>query len=87
MSNIMKLVFFTTSFFPVFVLVSALAYDKNHGLSVGAAAAAGAALIVYFILEKKIVVTGTFTSKVTDYEEHEENILMYIIAYLPRFFP
>lgn len=86
MPPLTKLLFFVSSFFPVYGLIAALAWSENHQLAKYALIAFVTAPLIYIVVENFSSKSQEIPLKINHVCSKNENVLMYIIAYLPPFF-
>lgn len=86
MPSIGKILFFFSSWSPAYAIMALIAHARHPQIAMGFAVLTGLSIIVYFIMERAIFSRAQRTLKVKSIGRRDENILMYVIAYLPPFF-
>lgn len=67
-------------------MMGALTFDSDRTVSYCYFAVSVVGVLLYFIMEKAIFQTSASSLQIREIERRDENVLMYIIAYLPPFF-
>ena len=86
MPPITKILFFVSSFFLVYGLVAALSWHENNELAKYSLVAFFVAPFLYIVVENFTAKSQEIPLKINSVSSKNENVMMYIIAYLPPFF-
>lgn len=81
-----KFLLFFSSWFPAYAMMGALTFDSDRTVSYWYFAISVVGVLLYFVMEKAIFQQSASSLKIAEIERRDENVLMYIIAYLPPFF-
>jgi hypothetical protein len=81
-----KFLLFFSSWAPAYGMIALIASDSLPAVSLTMAAATGLSIVLYFVVEHLLFAGGTRALKIKSISRRDENVVMYIIAYLPPFF-
>jgi len=81
-----KVLLFFSSWFPAYGMMGLIAYSKHPRLAFGFFALGALSIGVYFLMERLIFGRSARSLKVAEISRRDENVLMYVVAYLPPFF-
>jgi hypothetical protein len=86
MTALGKFFLFFSSWFPAYAMVGLIAWEKNRGIAIGSLGLTVLSVLVYFVMERIIFSRAPRSLQVAEINRRDENLLMYVIAYLPPFF-
>jgi hypothetical protein len=86
MSGFGKFLLFFSSWFPAYAMVGLISLDGHKRMPYLAFGITVVSIAVYFFMERIIFARGPRSLKILEISRKDENILMYVIAYLPPFF-
>jgi hypothetical protein len=86
MTFAVKVLFFISSFTPVYAMIAALSWSVNRQLAYICLGLIVFSVVLYFVIENAYASDVEVPLKVYSVKPRSENVFMYIIAYLPPFF-
>ncbi len=86
MTTIGKILLFFSSWFPAYAMMAFVAQDGHKEMALGFWALTATSILTYVLMENLVFRRAALSLRVKSISRRDENILMYVIAYLPPFF-